>query len=528
MSQASELIQEGLAQIQQGNPKTAVTLFSQVLDADEHSVFAYANRACAYSGLGEPHRALEDINQAIELAPNDFQLYFNRGHVHAQLGDTDQALIDYNQSINLNPKAIEAYFNRAITLEQQDPQQAIADLSTIIELQADHQAAYLKRGQLYCQQGQLQKASDDFAQILTLNPQSETAQSLLNEIISFYNEQLGQQPERVDYYVNRGEVFRKLKRLDAALSDWHYALKLNTDDPLLYSNLGGLCYEMGDNAQALEYFNQSLQLAADIATTYKHRALVLLRQHKTEEALADLNRAIELDPQQFDFWYLRGRLLRQQQQLEAALADLDHVIRLKADYAFAYDEHGYTLLALGRAEPALEDFLKALKYEPTADRYYRCGMLLAAQEQLLDALLYLTKALEAAPDYVEALTERGQIYYELARFDRALADFDAAIRMNPTYHIAWAYRANMHVRYQQWQQAINDASHAISLAPQYAYPYRLRAQAYQEKHLFKKAIEDLNQFLKLEPENEAVQQQLAQLTPQHNGGWRWLPNWFKR
>lgn len=75
-------IQQGIVQLDLSNWETAIDLFNQALKVNPHSIYAYANRANAYSNLGDYERALDDLNQAIELAPDMFGLYFNRGNTY--------------------------------------------------------------------------------------------------------------------------------------------------------------------------------------------------------------------------------------------------------------------------------------------------------------------------------------------------------------------------------------------------------------------------------------------------------------
>jgi regulator of sirC expression with transglutaminase-like and TPR domain len=184
---------------------------------------------------------------------------------------------------------------------------------------------------------------------------------------------------------------------------------------------------------------------------------------------------------------------------------------------------------MDKLDQAIKDAHYALKLQPTANRYYRCGLLSAHQTHWIDALLYMTKTLEVDPQHIEAMTERGRLYNTLERFEQALIDLNTAIQHNPTYHIAWVHRADVYIHCARWDEAIKDATHVIRLMPTYALPYKLRAIAYEEKGLIKKAIKNFSQYLTLapqSPETTQIKEKITQLSQNQAG--KWFKKWFKR
>jgi TPR repeat/Tetratricopeptide repeat len=86
-------------------------------------------------------------------------------------------------------------------------------------------------------------------------------------------------------------------------------------------------------------------------------------------------------------------------------------------------------------------------------------------------------------------------------FDKAIADYSEAIRLNPTYAIAYNNRGHAWYAKNDFGKAIADYSEAIRLNPTYALAYWNRGIAWQGKNDFDKAIADYSEAIRLNPRN---------------------------
>jgi tetratricopeptide (TPR) repeat protein len=171
----------------------------------------------------------------------------------------------------------------------------------------------------------------------------------------------------------------------------------------------------------------------------------------------------------------------------------------------------------------------------------RAGLAARIRGDLSAAIHYYTQAIDtgelAEPQLAIVLNSRGVAYDIQGHPDRAIADFDAAIRINPDYgeaHInrglAWAKkreysrafedfttatrddssaflafnnRANIYGERGDYNHAIEDYSRAIRLKPDYAEAYYGRANVYVELGDPSKAIPDFDAAIRLKP-NDAM------------------------
>jgi len=126
------------------------------------------------------------------------------------------------------------------------------------------------------------------------------------------------------------------------------------------------------------------------------------------------------------------------------------------------------------------------------------------------------EAIRLDPKYAIGFNNRGLANQGKGGIDRAIEDFDEAIRLNPKYAMAFVNRANARRVKGRIDLAIADSDRAIELNRSLAVAFLARAIAYQEKAQWDfdaylsegvyedKAIQDLDEVVRLDPNNAAA------------------------
>jgi tetratricopeptide (TPR) repeat protein len=83
--------------------------------------------------------------------------------------------------------------------------------------------------------------------------------------------------------------------------------------------------------------------------------------------------------------------------------------------------------------------------------------------------------------------------------DKAIKDYDEAIRLNPKYTTAYYVRGLAQVLKKDYAAAIKDYDEAIRLNPKYAFAFRERGLAYNNLKEYAKALADLEAAIEIDP-----------------------------
>ena len=127
------------------------------------------------------------------------------------------------------------------------------------------------------------------------------------------------------------------------------------------------------------------------------------------------------------------------------------------------------------------------------------GIAYAKKGQYDRAIEDFDQAIRLDPKYARAFYDRGNAYAAKAQYDRAIEDYDQAIRLNPKYTFAFYNRGNAYAAKAQYDHAIEDYDQAIRLDPKYAFAFITRGNAYKAKAQYDRAIEDFDQAIGLDP-----------------------------
>jgi tetratricopeptide (TPR) repeat protein len=162
-------------------------------------------------------------------------------------------------------------------------------------------------------------------------------------------------------------------------------------------------------------------------------------------------------------------------------------------------DRGIMFASRGEYDLAVADFTEAVALDP----------------DLWSAWMLRGRALYASVSYVTGVGENfssvgvrvtggiGVSEEKKAVYDRAIADFTQAIRLDPANAKAYKERGDAYAGKGDLDRAIANYNQAIRLDPTYAAAYRNRGTAYYSKGENDKDIADYNQAIRLDP-NDAM------------------------
>lgn len=155
-------------------------------------------------------------------------------------------------------------------------------------------------------------------------------------------------------------------------------------------------------------------------------------------------------------------------QLAAAAAEAARLIAAFPNGEILHNIAGAISAAAGRPEEALARYDRAIALAPDyAEAMSNRGNTLKDLKRLDEALDSFDRALALLPAYVEAHVNRGIVLYRLKRAGEALAAYDSAIALAPTVAEAWNNRGNALAELHRLDDALASIDRALDLRADY-------------------------------------------------------------
>ncbi len=334
----------GISYANKGEYDRAIQDFDQAIRLDPNDSAAYNNRGLAYADKGEDDQAIQDYDQAIELDPNHALAYSNRGLAYARKSEHDRAIQDYDQAIRLDPNDAFTHLVRGNAYARKgEDTRARSDFNKALELGYDRATVEAALTEL------------PVSPQPTATPRPDTRDHAPNDAAA---------------YTNRGLTYADNGQYDRAIQDYNQAIMLDPNFAAAYMGRGIAYAVKGEYDQARSDFNKALALGfdrdiveaalAELARDYLQRALEHLDNNELDGAIVAFNQAIDLDPNYADTYTGRGVAHALKGEYNRAIQDFTESIRLEPSHADAYYLRGVIHADKGEYDRARSDFIKAL------------------------------------------------------------------------------------------------------------------------------------------------------------------------
>jgi tetratricopeptide (TPR) repeat protein len=245
----------------------------------------------------------------------------------------------------------------------------------------------------------------------------------------------------------RGSALAARRDFAAALADLSKAIELSPNEPEYYFERANAYWANGQADLALADFDHVILLKNDFLPVYLPRAELHLREKDKAAAMTDLNSLDRLAPPQADLRFSLAELYRREEQFLPAIAQYDLWIKNHPDDSRMVSALGGRCLARALQNQDLDGGL----------RDCNAAIRLADKKNPANAHLY---------------SNRGMILLRQADYRRALADFEADLKIEPKSARALYGRGVAMARMNKRVEGDEDIAAAETLAPQVGERYR--------------------------------------------------------
>lgn len=210
---------------------------------------------------------------------------------------------------------------------------------------------------------------------------------------------------------------------------WTKTLEEYDNAPLPYRNRGNYYRDIGNIEAALKDYSSGLAIEEDDGV-HNSRAKLYFGQGKYRLALKDYNRAIELNDQQGEYFINRGATKAALGNYQNALKDVNIGLELSPQMSSGYLNRSLLYSTLGQPAAAIKDIETYLTIEPNhAELWYELGKLRREAGTLAPAMTAVNRAIQLNPNQGLFYLERSKIYFSQGNRANAKQDMQQAERM---------------------------------------------------------------------------------------------------
>jgi serine/threonine protein kinase/lipoprotein NlpI len=310
-------------------------------------------------------------------------------------------------------------------------------------------------------------------------------------------------------FLQSGNYEQALKKCEEALAkDSEYAFA--------YFVCGDVRWDTNyDNSESFSEMEKVQQHADKIlvlvnnpqsAEDFAARAWANLAKEKYDAAITDATEALKINPQMVAALMIRGSAKsfnpdENNRSFLAAFNDYDEAVRLMPDYVQAKANRAGAYYSLGKYEWAISDYTEAINvlplaryYEGKASCYFALGKYKEAKEEY-------TKALKQNSKHLASLIGIAEVYAKEKDWRNAIKNYTKSITIKPNF-LAYQNRGYGYGMSGNIDKAIKDFNEALKLDDSNYLTYYYRAFAYINKKNYKSALSDLSEAIDKVPDNE--------------------------
>ncbi|MEM7040231.1 MAG: tetratricopeptide repeat protein, partial [Bacteroidota bacterium] len=360
--------------------------------------------------------------------------------------------------------------------------------------------------------------------------------------------------ERQDNWVYyfRAWAYCSLGRFEKGLKDFKTAgtKEGNLASSYITSGKAWCYYRTEDYENGLKYADQAIEERNNNAEAWNIRGWVLVMLDRSADAVPAFTKYISLKPESYYGYANRSYCYTLTRNFDKCLTDTDKALSLAPNNEFLLERKAYALMKLKRNDEAIDLIKEKIDYKPDDPlSLSNIGNLFYRNEDFNTAIDYHTRGMKLydkkckddreyihiyRDDIYDIYMSRGDAYYALKDYQRALGDYKKATSLKPGDYRAWHEIGQLQTYQKNWSEgasayekafaikgdlkygwvnlgfcydnlgqphrAINAYTRGIKNNPDVGLLYNNRGYGYLELKMYDKALSDLQKAIDVEPE----------------------------
>ena len=273
------------------------------------------------------------------------------------------------------------------------------------------------------------------------------------------------------------------EKKDGTRAIYYYTKAIETDPDYIeaYLNRGEMYYYVNEHEKALADFDRVIELNPKEDRAYYWKALVYKYLKQYENSIICSNKLIELHDKDTNYYELRAKIYMDMENYISAYNDVNIAIKLNQNNGILYSLRGLLNEYLNKYNDAIVDYKKSIALMPEFIAPYKSLLSIYLQTQNYEAGLEVAdKAINIEQSWILYST-RGYLFLMLQSYNEAISDSNRAIKLNSGFADSYLTRGKAYLALKEYKKAIEDFDMAIKLDPDNIDKVKQDAIEYKQK-----------------------------------------------
>lgn len=462
----------------------AISEIQKQLQQDDRDALAHNLLGSAYMAKGMFDEGMRELKIATTIDPKIVDAYVKRGAFYFSKGKTSAGETELVSAVNASPDA----------------------LGSRMMLASYHvRSANTAKALSVLRAGVTGKKSDAVllngiaALLFSLNKQDDALQTLQKAKET--------DPAFPATYQNIANYYASAGRYDKAIEEYASFLRIEPQNYKAMLNMASVYEVMGNDGQAVAFYKKAMETRQP--TAYLGQAYYYLKKKDTDKALKVLEEASKIDSRNVAVLELRGRLLVSMKKYKEALKVYEELETVNSDTGIAMKIRTY--LDMNASDKAVNQAHRLIqKYPRSARGYMVLASIYEHQKDHSRAINELRNGLKMEPDNVNALVYLGELFEAKKEYGEAMSTYESALRRQPGYLPAIFRKASLLESMGKKKESVAKYRELVTVSDQYVPALNNLAYLYADGYGSKEdALRLAMTAYKLDPGNAGVMDTLG-------------------
>ncbi len=182
--------------------------------------------------------------------------------------------------------------------------------------------------------------------------------------VSLWADVVQKSPNKARGYLNLGNAYQMLGRLEESIREYKTALRLKPNLEDAQNNLGNAYGKLGRLDEAVRAYKTALTLKPDYLDAHYNLGLIYYKQGRPSEAIMTLEKAVQIKPDFVQAHNALGGIYLVQGQWKESAQEYQIILKQYPDLVEAHYNLGIAYYQLGQLQEARHEFERTLQIKP--------------------------------------------------------------------------------------------------------------------------------------------------------------------